>query len=156
MKTNVNMLAAAVAIALLVSCAMTPPAPTDTEITARTVAMMKKDFAKLGPGWVARIDQDEVQALCTAHRDHAPKDVAEKIEKSQLATIQYPATPPVGELVMENQLDMSPKFDAKLSPVSVTIVLPHWIDTCVTRPPSCPSPLRPVTVTAWSVCPLEQ
>jgi sulfur-oxidizing protein SoxX len=78
------------AAALLLSCAMTPPGPTDAEITQRATAMMKQDFAKLGPEWVARIDQDEVQAMCTAAHDTPTPEVAKKIEASQLASIQYP------------------------------------------------------------------
>ena len=37
------------------------------------------------------VGQDEVQALCSRYRNQPPKDVAERIEKSQAATIVYPA-----------------------------------------------------------------
>jgi L-cysteine S-thiosulfotransferase len=79
------------AAALLVSCAMTPPGPSDAEITQRATDMMKQDFAKLGPEWLARIDQDDVQRMCTAAHDMPTPEVAKKIEAAQLAGIQYPA-----------------------------------------------------------------
>ena len=81
---------------VLVSCAMAPAAPSDAEISQRAVAMMKQDFAKAGPEWVARIDQDETQALCTASRDKPTPEVAKKIEAAQMATLQYP---PPGKLI---------------------------------------------------------
>jgi sulfur-oxidizing protein SoxX len=82
--------------AVLVSCAMAPARPSDAEISQRALAMMKQDFAKAGPEWAARIDQDETQALCTASRDHPTPDTARKIEAAQMATIQYP---PPGKLI---------------------------------------------------------
>jgi len=85
-----------IAAVLLVSCAGTPPAPSDAELSQRALVMMKQDFAKLGPKWVARLDQDEMQALCSASRDNVPPDVAAKIQAAQLATIQFPAS---GKLV---------------------------------------------------------
>ena len=38
----------------------------------------------------ARLDQDDVQALCSRHRNRPPEDVAARIVESQLATIRYP------------------------------------------------------------------
>ncbi len=37
-----------------------------------------------------RLDQDEVQALCSKHRNRPPADVAARIVESQLQTIRYP------------------------------------------------------------------
>jgi L-cysteine S-thiosulfotransferase len=82
----------AIAAILLVSCASAPPAPSDAELTQRAVAMMKQDFAKLGPQWVARLDQDDVQALCSANRDNVAPDAAAKIQAAQLASIKFPAS----------------------------------------------------------------
>jgi len=36
--------------------------------------------------------QDEVQELCTRYRNDPPKDVAEKIEKAEAASIRYPVS----------------------------------------------------------------
>jgi sulfur-oxidizing protein SoxX len=40
--------------------------------------------------WRARLDQDDVQALCSRHRNRPPEDAAARIVESQLATIRYP------------------------------------------------------------------
>jgi L-cysteine S-thiosulfotransferase len=77
---------------VLAACATSPAAPPNAEIAQRAAAMMKRDFAKLGPKWVARIDQDEAQSLCTAYRDTPPPEVAAKIRAAQLATIRFPAS----------------------------------------------------------------
>ncbi|MEJ0046573.1 MAG: hypothetical protein WDN04_10990 [Rhodospirillales bacterium] len=78
--------------AVLAACAVTPPpAASDAETAQRAAAMMKQDFAGLGPQWLARLDQDNVQAECSAHKDLVPADLAAKIQAAQLATIQYPA-----------------------------------------------------------------
>src|SRR5476651_1162028 len=99
MKTAYKFALAAATVtasAVLVSCAMAPAGPSDAEISQRAVAMMKQDFAKAGPEWLARIDQDETQALCTASRDQPSPEIARKIEAAQMATIQYP---PPGKLI---------------------------------------------------------
>jgi sulfur-oxidizing protein SoxX len=36
--------------------------------------------------------QDEVQLVCTRYRSELPKDVADRIERSQAASIRYPAS----------------------------------------------------------------
>ena len=63
------------------------------ESSAKALAMMKTSFKENGQAKLNRLDQDEVQRLCSeVDGDKAlPKDVAERIEKSQVATIKYPA-----------------------------------------------------------------
>ncbi len=55
--------------------------------------MMKHSFRESGQAKLDRLDQDEVQATCSQYETHdkVPKDIAERIEKSQLATVKYPA-----------------------------------------------------------------
>lgn len=40
--------------------------------------------------WRSRLDQDDVQALCSRYRNRPPAEVAARIVESQLATIRYP------------------------------------------------------------------
>ncbi len=58
----------------------------------KATAMMKESFHPKGQATLARIDQDETQRLCSKY--HAglelPKDVAQHIEKVNLATYQAP------------------------------------------------------------------
>jgi L-cysteine S-thiosulfotransferase len=63
------------------------------EARAKAVAMMKASFKEQGQAKLDRIDQDEAQRLCSLYHagNPLPKDVGEKIEKAQLATIKYPA-----------------------------------------------------------------
>jgi len=60
---------------------------------AEATAMMKASFRPHGQARLDRIDQDETQRLCTQY--HAgvpmPPEVAQRIERGELATIRYPA-----------------------------------------------------------------
>jgi len=61
--------------------------------TARAVALMKADFKSRGQATIDRLNQDPVQATCSAYADDKalPRDVAASLEKAQMATIKYPA-----------------------------------------------------------------
>ena len=75
--------------ALLVGCAT---APSDERISAEASAMLKASFKARGQAGLDRLDQDDTQKLCSqAAGKTPPKDVAERIEKQNLATIRYPA-----------------------------------------------------------------
>ena len=60
--------------------------------SGEALAVLKASFKENGQAKLDRLDQDEMQATCSKYApEHAvPKDVAEKIEKSQLALIKYP------------------------------------------------------------------
>jgi len=80
---------AAAAAAVLVGCAT---APSDAETTAKATQVLKASFNARGQAGMDRLDQDETQKLCTDYAAKAPpKDVAEKIEKINLASIKWPA-----------------------------------------------------------------
>jgi sulfur-oxidizing protein SoxX len=83
------MLSAALFAAILVGCAT---APSDERISAEASAMIKASFKARGQAGLDRLDQDDTQRLCSqAAGKTPPKDVAERIEKQNLATIKYPA-----------------------------------------------------------------
>lgn len=64
----------------------------DEEIAKQAVAVMKASFNERGQAKLDRLDQDEAQRLCSVPPDtKLPKDVTDRIEKSNLATIKYPA-----------------------------------------------------------------
>lgn len=63
----------------------------DAERRARAEKMFREGFSGGDPVLVKRVEtQDEVQAACSAMGE-IPKDVAARIEKSQQATLRYPA-----------------------------------------------------------------
>ena len=68
-------------------------APSNDEIAAQSTAMLKASFKATGQAGLDRLNQDETQRVCSElPSGKAPaKDVAEKIEKTNLATIRYPA-----------------------------------------------------------------
>lgn len=67
-------------------------APSNEEIVAQSTAMLQASFKASGQAGLDRLTQDETQRVCTSLAGKAPaKDVAEKIEKLNLATIRYPA-----------------------------------------------------------------
>jgi L-cysteine S-thiosulfotransferase len=75
--------------ALLVGCAM---APSDAEVSKRAAAVLKDSFKANGQAGLDRLDQDDTQRLCTLYAGKAvPKDVAEMIEKLNLASVKWPA-----------------------------------------------------------------
>jgi len=83
------MLSAALFAAILVGCAT---APSDERISAQANAMLKASFKARGQAGLDRLDQDDTQRLCSqAAGKTLPKDVADRIEKQNLATIKYPA-----------------------------------------------------------------
>jgi sulfur-oxidizing protein SoxX len=77
------------AVVVLGACAS---APSDEQVSARAVTMMKASFKPHGQARLDRLDQDETQRLCSLyHNGTVPKDVAAKIEAANLATVRYPA-----------------------------------------------------------------
>jgi sulfur-oxidizing protein SoxX len=81
--------AALAAPAILVGCAT---APSDAEVSARAAAMLKASFREQGQAKLDRLDQDDTQKSCSQYAGKVlPKDVAERLEKSNLATIRWPA-----------------------------------------------------------------
>ena len=76
------------AVATLVACAT---GPSNEEIAASAAAMLKSSFKANGQASLDRLNQDETQRVCSELPGKAlPKDVAERIEKLNLATIKYP------------------------------------------------------------------
>jgi len=85
--TSVPRVALAVA-AILVGCAT---APNDAEVNAKAASMLKASFKEQGQAKLDRLDQDDTQKVCSEYAGRAPpKDVAERIEKANLATIRWP------------------------------------------------------------------
>jgi L-cysteine S-thiosulfotransferase len=64
----------------------------DEQATSRAIAMLKGSFKAQGQASMDRLNQDETQRLCSEYTGKPlPKDIAERIEKANLATIKYPA-----------------------------------------------------------------
>lgn len=65
---------------------------TDDEYRNRAIALMQSSFTSRGQATLDRLEQDEVQSTCSQYAGKAPPaDVAERVQKSQLATVTYPA-----------------------------------------------------------------
>ena len=75
--------------AILDGCAT---APSDAEVSAKAAAVLKASFKEQGQAKLDRLDQDDMQKACSQYAGKAPpKDVAERIEKANLASIKWPA-----------------------------------------------------------------
>jgi sulfur-oxidizing protein SoxX len=72
-------------------CASIMQAFDDTD--AKALAMMRTSFKENGQAKLDRLNQDEVQRLCSEYvgEKKMPREVAERIERAQIATIKYPA-----------------------------------------------------------------
>src|SRR3954466_7635375 len=90
MRTTMLTLAfAAAAVLILSGCAN---APGDAEVAAKAEAVMKASFKERGQAKLDRLNQDETQKACSEYANKPlPKDVAERIEKANLASIKWPA-----------------------------------------------------------------
>ena len=95
MKKNIPTLA--LASVLAAGCAMM--ASDDQQRSAQALTMMKSSFKERGQAKLDRLDQDNVQRLCSQYigEKKMPKDVAEGIEKTQLALIKYPSGSLMGD-----------------------------------------------------------
>jgi sulfur-oxidizing protein SoxX len=81
-----------VAVLALAACA-TAPSPERSGIADEQVlATLRASFHKKGQADLDRLQQDDVQKLCSEYRDgKPPADVARNIQDSQIETIKYPA-----------------------------------------------------------------
>ena len=76
------------AVVVLASCAS--PGPTREE----TMQVVKGSFKERGIAKLDRLNQSELQQVCSEaslNNKDLPKDVRERLEKQQMATIKYPA-----------------------------------------------------------------
>ena len=60
---------------------------------AQALAMMKASFKENGQAKLDRLDQDDMQKMCSHYHgaNVMPREVGEKLEKAQQALIKYPA-----------------------------------------------------------------
>ncbi len=80
--------AAAAAAVVLAGCA----SMSDEDAARKAVDVMKASFNERGQAKLDRLSQDETQRLCSKPpAAELPREVAERIEKANLATIRYPA-----------------------------------------------------------------
>ncbi|HVF65773.1 MAG TPA: sulfur oxidation c-type cytochrome SoxX [Casimicrobiaceae bacterium] len=87
----VHAVASTVTIVIIAGCAGSAQ-ETDAQLRAKAQQVMKASFKERGIAKLDRLDQDETQALCSQYTLVAPpKDIAEKIEKVNLAAIKRPA-----------------------------------------------------------------
>lgn len=78
------------AVLTIAGCASTTA---DAPATQHSVAEIKASFAAKGIAGLDRLDQDDVQRLCTEYTGKTlPPDVNDKILQSQMATIKKPAS----------------------------------------------------------------
>jgi len=89
MKPTMALAAALAAPAILIGCAT---APSDAEVATKAAAVLKASFREAGQANLDRLVQDDTQKTCSEYAGKVPpKDVAERIEKANLASIKWPA-----------------------------------------------------------------
>ncbi|MFZ9711335.1 MAG: sulfur oxidation c-type cytochrome SoxX [Burkholderiaceae bacterium] len=88
MRNMKPFLLAAVSAILLSACAISPDGPSNESITK----LMKQSFAERGAAKLDRLDQSELQRVCSEYTGkEMPKAVKEKLEQAALASVKYPA-----------------------------------------------------------------
>jgi len=90
MRTRTVVLAT---LGVLVAAGCATMGMSDEEAEAKATAMMKASFKASGQATLDRIDQDDMQKMCSHYvgDKKMPKEVAERLEKQQQALIKYPA-----------------------------------------------------------------
>jgi sulfur-oxidizing protein SoxX len=86
MNKTLVLAAAAAAAAVVAGCATYTP-PTKEE----TLAVIKSSFQDRGIAKVDRLNQTELQKICSETGNEPPKDVRERLEKQALASVRFPA-----------------------------------------------------------------
>ncbi|MFN0314801.1 MAG: sulfur oxidation c-type cytochrome SoxX [Burkholderiales bacterium] len=78
-------------IAMLIFAASCSAASSEDALRTRTESLVRESFSGASSEeWNERLRQDEVQALCSRYRNHAPPDVAQRILQSQQGSFRYP------------------------------------------------------------------
>jgi sulfur-oxidizing protein SoxX len=77
-----------VAAAVLAGCAAMRD---DAAYRREAAEVMKRDFHAKGIATMDRLNQDELQRICTEYDNNPPPALAKKIEDAQFATIRLPA-----------------------------------------------------------------
>src|SRR5258706_9641235 len=92
MKSNITMVFLEIGSAVAVGCASMSHTD-EAALVAKPLELMKASFHEQGQAKLDRLDQDEVQKVCSEYNGDRkiPKDVADRLEKAELATIKYPA-----------------------------------------------------------------
>ena len=87
---KITILALSVAGAVVVGCAAM--VSSEQQYADKALAVMKTSFKEQGQAKLDRLDQDDMQRLCSQYAEKPmPKDVAQRLEKAQQALIKYPA-----------------------------------------------------------------
>ena len=91
MKNNITIAVLGIAGAVAVGCASMAHND-EAALGAKALELMKASFHEQGQAKLDRLDQDEVQKVCSEYNGDRkiPKDVAERLEKAELAAIKYP------------------------------------------------------------------
>jgi sulfur-oxidizing protein SoxX len=80
------------ASAALIGLLLPLAAHADEAVRQRAEQVVRESFATATPQeWAARMQQDDVQALCSQYRNQPPPPVAEQIATSQRRAIRYPS-----------------------------------------------------------------
>ena len=115
MTTKMKAVLSLAAVAVLASCATSPT-------REETMKVVKGSFNERGIAKLDRLDQSELQQACSEaslKNKDLPKDVRERLEKQQMATIRFPADGKflgdwkAGERVAQTGVGMQWSDDAK-------------------------------------------
>ena len=63
----------------------------DAAYRAEAAGALKRDFHAKGIAAMERLNQDELQRVCTQYHDNPPSDLQKRIEDAELARIKLPA-----------------------------------------------------------------
>ncbi|MEO6928675.1 MAG: sulfur oxidation c-type cytochrome SoxX [Casimicrobiaceae bacterium] len=88
-RTLIGAFTLVAAAVIVVGCATVP---SDADLHADTVAMLKSSFKAKGQATMDRLDQDETQRVCSEYFGKpVPPAMLSRIEKSNLDAIKWPA-----------------------------------------------------------------
>jgi sulfur-oxidizing protein SoxX len=83
-----ELIATGVAAAVIAGCAAMKD---DAAYRQEAATVMKRDFHAKGIATMDRLNQDELQRVCTEYHNSPPAELTKKLEAEQFATIKLPA-----------------------------------------------------------------
>jgi len=92
--TNMNakwIIGVAATVSLMALAVPAQAGNAESDLDAKTTAVIKRDFRDKGIAKADRVNQDELQAMCSKYVDKVPAKMKAKLEAEQVKNVKWPA-----------------------------------------------------------------
>ena len=81
----------AATVSLMALAVPAQAANAESDLDAKTTAIIKRDFRDKGIAKADRVNQDELQAMCSKYVDKVPAKMKARLEAEQVKSVKWPA-----------------------------------------------------------------